>query len=219
MNAPLVILGAGGHAREILQVCRMLARDVVLLVDETIREVVVVAGINVVDSLPKARHHAGEQSEALCGVGDITLRRRFAHAAEDAGWRAAVPVVAPGVAIDPSVSMGGGCYVAPGALLSIDSSLGDHVVIGRGAIVSHDAHLGDFVTLSPGVALAGRVTIGHSTLIGIGTSVRDGVTIGHDVVVGGGSFVATDLAPGGVYAGVPARLLRPIDPRGRELIQ
>ena len=41
--------------------------------------------------------------------------------------------------------------------------------------------------------------------------VLPGVTIGDDVIVAAGAVVAADCAPGGVYAGVPARRIRDTD--------
>lgn len=51
-------------------------------------------------------------------------------------------------------------------------------------------------------------TIGSDVWIGTKVVIRDGVTIGHGAVVGAGAVVTRDLEPYGIYAGVPARLVR-----------
>jgi len=55
-----------------------------------------------------------------------------------------------------------------------------------------------------------RVCRGAS--IGSGAVILCGVTIGAGALVGAGAVVTRDVAPGEVVAGVPARLLRSLDP-------
>ena len=55
------------------------------------------------------------------------------------------------------------------------------------------------------------VTIGDRVWLGAHVTVLPGVTIGDDVVVAAGAVVTRDLAPGAVYGGVPARLIRTLD--------
>jgi len=53
-----------------------------------------------------------------------------------------------------------------------------------------------------------RTIVGNDVWIGSGVIVRDGVLIGDGVIVGAGAVVTKDLAPYGIYGGVPARLIR-----------
>jgi acetyltransferase-like isoleucine patch superfamily enzyme len=46
--------------------------------------------------------------------------------------------------------------------------------------------------------------------IGSGAVIMGGVTIGERALVGAGAVVTKDVAPGGIVAGVPARLLRSV---------
>lgn len=52
------------------------------------------------------------------------------------------------------------------------------------------------------------VMIGNDVYIGQGAFIMSGVTIGNGAVVGAHAVVTRDLEPYGVYAGVPARLIR-----------
>lgn len=53
-----------------------------------------------------------------------------------------------------------------------------------------------------------QVTIGRHAMIGANTVVLPGVTVGEGAAVGAGAVVNRDLAPWGIYAGVPAYRLR-----------
>ena len=52
------------------------------------------------------------------------------------------------------------------------------------------------------------VRIGAGAWLGVGVTVLGGVTIGAGSVVAAGAVVAEDIAPNGLYAGVPARRIR-----------
>jgi len=54
----------------------------------------------------------------------------------------------------------------------------------------------------------GSVSIGNYCWIGFRVFINEGVVIGDNVVVGAHSVVTHDLEANGIYAGVPARLLR-----------
>ena len=51
---------------------------------------------------------------------------------------------------------------------------------------------------------------------GVNVTILAGVTIGDDVVIGAGSVVTGDIPENSVAAGVPARVLRPLDRSGVE---
>jgi acetyltransferase-like isoleucine patch superfamily enzyme len=77
--------------------------------------------------------------------------------------------------------------------------------------VGHDAWIGDEVEMAPGTVIGGHVKVGHRVRMGIGVMVRPGVTIGEGARLGCGAVVVTDVPPGEVWVGNPARCLRTAD--------
>lgn len=65
-----------------------------------------------------------------------------------------------------------------------------------------------------GVATGLPVTIGAGAWIGANVTILAGVTIGAGSIVAVASVVTSDVAPGVLVAGAPARLVRVIDPDG-----
>ena len=83
-------------------------------------------------------------------------------------------------------------------------TIGDNVTMAPNVhILAHDAS----TCLELGFAKIGRVNIGNNVFIGASSIVLPNVAIGDNVIVGAGAVVTRDLAPNGVYAGNPARLI------------
>jgi acetyltransferase-like isoleucine patch superfamily enzyme len=72
----------------------------------------------------------------------------------------------------------------------------------------------DPVTLIPQL---GPITIGSRVWCGTGVTICAGVEIGDDVVIGAGSVVVKSLPANSIAAGVPARIIRPLERTNRKL--
>lgn len=64
--------------------------------------------------------------------------------------------------------------------------------------------------------IAKKVTVGRHAIVGAGSVVLPGADIGEGCAVGSMSLVKRPLEPWGIYAGVPAKLLKP---RSRKLLE
>ena len=124
------------------------------------------------------------------------------------------------------ISLGSYVHIAAGAMLfggSAGISFGDYSTISsRGAVYAlSDDYSGEHMT-NPTVpeeytAVAeAPVEIGPHCIIGTGSTLLPGVTLGEGCSLGAMSLVNKSLPPWGIYAGVPARLLRP---RSRKLLE
>jgi maltose O-acetyltransferase len=109
---------------------------------------------------------------------------------------------------DQGLQIGNNVYVAPWVL--IDPVAAYLISIGDGSrlaprvhILAHDATSREalgFTRLAP-------VHIGSRVFLGADTLVLPGVTIGDDTVIGAGSLVSSDIPPGSLARGRPARVV------------
>jgi sugar O-acyltransferase (sialic acid O-acetyltransferase NeuD family) len=131
-------------------------------------------------------------------------------------------VVHPSAQLSPSSSVGPGSVILAQCALTASVSVGAHVAVMPQTVLTHDTVVSDFATLASGVRLGGGAFAGTGAYLGAGALIRERVRIGAWSTVGMGSVVLRDVPGGQVWAGNPARHLRDVDvpdalaePRGR----
>lgn len=197
MSEPLIIVGAGGHARVVL--AALSDSPVAGWVTPDHPPGAVLDGVPVLggDALLTSR-----SEPAHAAIGDNARRRAVVERAGPRAWRA---IVSPHAIILGPVEIGEGAFIGARAVLQPGVRIGRHAIVNTGAIVEHDGAVGDFAHIAPGAVLAGGVSVGEGALVGAGAVVTPGVAIGRDAVVGAGAVVVRDVADGVTVVGNPAR--------------
>lgn len=113
---------------------------------------------------------------------------------------------------------------------------GNRVKFGKGVFINHSAILSasggiefeDGVSIAPGVRIAtinhdsnerhtkytyGKVLIKKNAWIGMNVTISPGVTIGEYAVIGAGAVVTKDIPDYAVAVGVPAKVIKYLDPK------
>ena len=209
---PLLVVGAGGHARVVVDIAEKQGRfRVVGLVDErpelagsALLGYPVLGGREVLErgDLP---------SHAVVAIGSPAARAAWQALLEERGFQLAV-LVHPSAQVGRETVIGGGSVLMAGAIVNSGSRLGRGVIVNTAASVDHDCEVGDFVHVAPGARLAGGVRVGARAHIGIGACVLQNLQIGADAIVGGGAAVIRPVAAGTTVVGVPAEPRRSRQP-------
>ena len=129
--------------------------------------------------------------------------------------------LAENAAIIGDVIMGDGCSIWYGAVLRGDVNsirIGNSVNIQDGSVL-HTLYeksvleIGDDVSIGHNVTIHGA-KICNGALVGMGSVVLDHAVIGEGAIIAAGSVVLsrTIVEPGCIYAGVPAKFVKKVDP-------
>lgn len=202
---PLLIWGAGGHAKVVADVARASGWVIRGFLDDTpARTGELFYGSSLVGSSSVLFHAEAERAVAVfVAIGCNAIRARCVIAAQEAGY--SVPVlIHPSAVVSETAEIGAGTVVMAGSVVQADTRIGRGGIINTGASVDHDGHLGEFVHVAPGARLTGEVVVGDQTLIGTGAVVIPRCRIGRMCIVGAGAVVVTDVMDGMTVVGVPA---------------
>ena len=209
MAKPVIIIGAGGHAKVLLDCLRL-------------------QGVNVLGALEKFPSLGDEAAELpiigddsaihaySCGavelvngigsVGDTGLRTGIYNKFKNLGYSFR-QVIHPAATVAKNCILGEGVQIMAGAVVNTGTIIGTDSIVNTGAIVDHECSIGCHVHIAPGVTLSGGVQMGDCCHIGTGATIIQGITVGEKALVGAGAVVIRDVVAGTKVLGIPARMV------------
>ena len=209
MGLPVIVYGAGGLGREVMQMALLTIAcdggkyEALGYVDDGVAPGTVLNGFPV---LGGGDYLANMGDCALVfGIADPDTKAGLYQKFKDKRGISFPNVIHPGASVSGYASLGRGVVAAFGCYISIDAVLGDFVFINNGASIGHDAQMGAFTSVMPLAAISGCVTVGERCLIGVQCSIKQGLRVGCGVTVGMGSVVLSDVPDGATVVGNPAR--------------
>ena len=158
----LVIVGAGGHGRETLDIVEAI---------NAVKPTWAFAGFVddgeiIADRLERRDASLPGTTEILAdtdlhyvvGIGSPAVRAKLDE--QLTAWgRIAATLIHPAATVASDNRIGDGVLLAAGARVTTNVTLGRHVHLNVNAVVSHDCVVGDYTTLSPGSLVNGDVQI------------------------------------------------------------
>ncbi len=207
-SRPLVLIGSGGHAREVAEIAlqaQQMERNgpfLGFLDSDPSKHGLNVLGFPVLGGMEWLNERAHEVG-VLIAVGDAAVRRRIAD--ELGSTIAYSTVVSPLAHLSEYCQIGEGTVIFPQVVVSTQVNIGRHVQLNSACSISHDSEIGDFCSIYPGARTTGGVKLGEGVTLGTNSCVVPYKTVGPGTQIGAGACVIDDL-PGGITAvGVPAK--------------
>lgn len=207
----LVIIGAGGFGREVLQWARGCPAfrqewEIAGFLDDN--PVVLQSYPEV--KLPVLGSTSGYEPQPddvfICAMGKPGLRSIMWERISSKGGQF-TRLVHESCIVGRNVDLGDGVILCPRVSLTCDISIGRNTALNLLTSVGHDARIGEHCQLSSYCDITGFVEIGDQVMLGSRTSIIPGRWVGNRTVVGAGSVVVTNVPDDVTVFGNPAKIL------------
>lgn len=207
-RADVVIVGAGGFGREVLQYVRdAFANDPEVRVKGFLDDRppdLSAFGLDVPVLGDTHAYQPAPTDRLVIAVGHPPLRTALAERLAARGARF-LTVVHPLAFVAASARIGAGCILAPFATVGAHASIGDHSVLTFYASVGHDARVGRSCALSPHSVTNGGSLLGDEVFLGAHAVVNPLQRVGDGAKVAAGAVVYRPVPAGHLAAGNPAK--------------
>ena len=105
------------------------------------------------------------------------------------------------------VEISEGSFIGAYSILTTNIKTGKHTILNRGNQIGHDCIIGDYFSAMPNAVVGGNVIIGNKVYLGSCSNIREKITICGDVIIGMNSAVVKNIDKQGIYVGIPSKLL------------
>ncbi len=209
----IVIIGAGGFGREVLDVvdaCNV--REEVydplgFIVDPQYGKAgSIINDKPILGGFDWLEEHANEVY-VTCGVGPPHQRYQLIQRASKLNCQF-ITLIHPSAITTRWTTMGAGVVITAGCILTNQIQIGNHVHINLDCTVGHNAILQDFVTLAPGVHISGNITLETGCYIGTGANIIEKLRVGEWSTIGAGSVIVKDVPANSTVVGVPGKAIK-----------
>jgi sugar O-acyltransferase (sialic acid O-acetyltransferase NeuD family) len=207
----MLIIGAKGHAKDILSVLSHNRQDQQLyffddvstdLPERLYDQFPILRTLEEVEALFKT------QPDFALGIGTPRLRQLLSQKFEQLGGRLQSVISADANIGRYGVSLEAGVNIMAKVMISNSISIGKGALINAGALVHHDVRIGAFAEVSPGAILTGHAQVGELSSVGAGATILPKVKVGKNAVVGAGAVVTKDVPDNCLVMGIPARIVK-----------
>lgn len=209
MDKPVIIIGAGGHARVLYDCLQLLGVEVLGALDKCPSPVDRTGSIPIIGDDSAICTYSSDAVELVNGlgsVGDTSQRVGIYDKFKKLGYSFRT-LVHPAATVAKNCELSEGVQVMAGAVINTGTKVSADAIINTGARVDHDCFIGTHTHIAPGCTVSGNVNIGNGVHVGVGATVIQGVVIGDNALVGAGAVVLKDVAAGTKVVGVPAKVI------------
>jgi len=206
MRKKLIIIGAGGFAKSVLESIDLVTYEIV----------------GFIDSFKEGTHqNLPILSNSIRNIDDKTDYSYFVAIGEPkdrAKWLDElsnykldiITVIDPTALISKTAILGSGVYIGKMSIINSDTHLADGTVINTRSLIEHGNKIGYCSNISTNVVLNGDVRVGRMTFVGSCTVVNGQISIGDNSIIGSGSVVIRDIPNNVVVVGSPTRIIKEI---------
>ncbi len=214
----LVIIGAGGFAREVKWLAREISESknspqsfefLGYVISDMNQASAQDSREEILGDFGWLHDHPDSFDCLAMGIGNAAPRLKVADELEiDFGPEFWPALVHPSALMDSdSATIAHGVQICANVVGTVNLKFEPFAMVNLACTIGHEAVLGRACTLNPTVNISGGVQIGAGSLIGTGAQILQYLTVGEKAIVGGGSVVTKSVPDATLVVGIPAKPL------------
>ena len=201
----LVIIGAGGYAKSVLDSIDFYNYKLEGFIDEFAEEQEHLGYPILAKSLDELEN--AKRYFYFIAIGNNKKRKIWYDRLKKNKLRM-INIVDRSAIISPEAKIGTGCFVGKMAIINSKAVIGNNCVINSRALVEHGCHVSNHVNLSTNSVINGDVIVGEGSFVGSCSVTIGQLSIGEWSTVGAGAVVTKMVGDGVTVAGVPAKVIK-----------
>ena len=208
----IIILGAGGLAREVVFVIEEINRispKWKILGYADLQEEKVGKKVGKHSIICTEEDLLQKEVSVAVGIGNPKILQELYEKLKKYPNLSFPNLLHPNIVLDSeTVIMGEGNIVCAGSVFTVNVKVGSFNYFNLACTYGHDTEIGNACVVNPGVNVSGGAKIGDACLIGTGAKILQYINIGSESRIGAGAVVIKDVPPSMTVVGVPAEPLK-----------
>lgn len=204
----MLIIGAKGFAKEVLEVCYQNneLKNLSFYDDKNNNtKGKLYEQFPILKSLEEAQNYfITVDKRFTIGIGNPSLRKKIFNKFTKIGGIYTSTISTSSIIGHYGNFIAEGCNIMQKVTITNDVHIEMGTIINQLCSIGHDVQIDEFVEICPGVSISGNCEIGNQSFIGTGAIILPGIIIGSNVVVAAGSVVTKDIPEKCMVAGLPA---------------
>ena len=191
----MILLGAGGHAKVILDVLQLEHRNILGLITPELEKGSKHYGLEVLGDDEQLKQYNPTEIDLINGIGSLPFQKlRWKVSKKVRSWGYTLSqVIHPSAIVSSSATLGSGVQIMAGCVIQPGCNIGRDAIINTGSMIDHDCVIDENSHIAPGCTLSGGVNIGKFVHIGTGSNIIQNIKIGKSSVVAAGTSLYRDV--------------------------
>jgi len=192
---PVILLGAGGHAKVLLEVLQLEGRNVLGLLTPDLEKGRKHFGLEVLGVDEQLQQFKPSDIDIVNGIGSLPFEQfRWKVSNKVRSWGFSLStVIHPSAVVSKAAILEEGVQIMAGCVIQSGCTIGKDAIINTGSTIDHDCMVGEKTHIAPGCTLSGGVRVGEAVHISTGCSVIQNIEVGEGAVVAAGTTLYQDV--------------------------
>lgn len=201
----LIIIGAGGYAKSVLDSLDYDSYELVGFIDERL-----VRNEHLGYSVLAHNLNDINDKDDYCyfiAIGDNVKRKKWYDRLKENDLKI-INVIDKTSMVSSRATIGEGCFIGKMAIINSCATIGNDTVINTKSLVEHGCTVENHANISTNTTINGDVVVGEGTVLYSGVTVIGQRSVGNWSIVGAGAVVTKNIPDNVVAVGIPAKVIK-----------